>query len=115
MHDSVITSKKDDGDENQRANMFAKFPTNNSTIDNKKKHKNYPSNNNSSSSNNNKNCRDSTAVIVMFFEDITHEAYLQRLEELNLYKMKMLSSISHELKTPLNCSMGMLEELNAFV
>jgi K+-sensing histidine kinase KdpD len=59
--------------------------------------------------------RDTTAVVVVFFEDITHEAYLQRLEELNLYKMKMLSSISHELKTPLNCSMGMLEELTAFV
>lgn len=41
--------------------------------------------------------------------------YVQKLEELNLYKMKMLNSISHELKTPLNCTMGMLEELSAFV
>ena len=40
---------------------------------------------------------------------------MKRLEELNNYKMKMLSSISHELKTPLNCSMGMLEELQSFI
>jgi len=111
LHDSVITSKKEDNADgiNERPNLFAKFPTNLSSIGNNKNHSNNKSNNNNTAT------RDSTAVIVMFFEDITHEAYLQRLEELNLYKMKMLSSISHELKTPLNCSMGMLEELTAFV
>jgi len=106
----IISKKKEDiVDGNEKPNLFAKFPTNISSIGNNKNIKNNKNNNS------NTNTRDSTAVIVMFFEDITHEAYLQRLEELNLYKMKMLSSISHELKTPLNCSMGMLEELSAFV
>jgi hypothetical protein len=48
------------------------------------------------------------ATILIFIEDITHEIYMKKLEDLNVYKMKMLSSISHELKTPLNCSIGMI-------
>lgn len=61
------------------------------------------------------NHSNSTAFVLIFLEDITHEIYLRQLEELNRYKMKMLSSISHELKTPLNCSMGMLEELTQYI
>lgn len=57
----------------------------------------------------------STAMVLVFLDDITKEVYAQRLEELNNYKMKMLSSVSHELKTPLNCSMGMLEQVNQYV
>ncbi|KAL4491950.1 hypothetical protein ABPG72_008371 [Tetrahymena utriculariae] len=59
----------------------------------------------------NSNYPNSTAIILVFLEDITQEVYIKRLEELNSYKIKMLSSISHELKTPLNCCMGMLEDV----
>lgn len=55
------------------------------------------------------------SMILVFLEDITNEVYTHHLEELNAYKLRMLSSVSHELKTPLNCSMGMLEELSGFV
>lgn len=54
-------------------------------------------------------------MILVFLEDITNEVYTHHLEELNAYKLRMLSSVSHELKTPLNCSMGMLEELSGFI
>lgn len=54
-------------------------------------------------------------MILIFFEDITQEVYIKRLEEINNYKVKMLSSISHELKTPLNCSMGMLDDVLHYI
>lgn len=56
-----------------------------------------------------------TAMVLVFLEDVTQAAYMRRLQELNNYKKKMLSSISHELKTPLNCSIGMLEQLSQFL
>ena len=30
------------------------------------------------------------------------------MEEINSYKFRMLASVSHEVRTPLNCSIGLL-------
>ena len=46
-------------------------------------------------------------IILLFFEDITYNYYINKIEEINTFKLKMLASLSHEMRTPLNCSIGL--------
>ena len=38
---------------------------------------------------------------------MTYYHYVNKIEEINSFKMKMLASISHEIRTPLNISIGL--------
>ena len=49
-------------------------------------------------------------VILIIMNDISQN--IQFLKELNEYKDMLLASVSHDLRTPLNCIMGILEMLN---
>jgi signal transduction histidine kinase len=50
-------------------------------------------------------------LIVIILQDITLQVRKNELENINQYKVKMLSSIQHELRTPLNCSINLLQIL----
>ena len=43
----------------------------------------------------------------IFIEDITHNIYRTKINDINSFKLKLLASLSHEMRTPLNCSMGL--------
>lgn len=42
-------------------------------------------------------------------EDVTDKHYNQQVNELQSFKLKMLASVSHELRTQLNCSIILLQ------
>ncbi len=42
-------------------------------------------------------------------EDISKEIVIQELEVANQSKLRLIACMSHELKTPLNCTISMLE------
>lgn len=48
--------------------------------------------------------------MMVIFQDITNQLKDQKFIELNRYKDVLLNSISHNLKTPLNCMMQMVDE-----
>lgn len=45
-------------------------------------------------------------------EDISNEVQAQQYQLMNTFKMKLLASVSHKLRTPLNCSLTMLQFLS---
>ena len=47
-------------------------------------------------------------IYVLILEDITLKARITYIEGINEFKSRMVASISHELKTPLNNSINML-------
>eukprot|EP01017_Pseudomicrothorax_dubius_P015239 TRINITY_DN17639_c0_g1_i2.p1 TRINITY_DN17639_c0_g1~~TRINITY_DN17639_c0_g1_i2.p1 ORF type:complete len:829 (+),score=183.28 TRINITY_DN17639_c0_g1_i2:60-2489(+) len=49
--------------------------------------------------------------VLLLFRDVSELHERQREKDLNDYKRNMLASVSHELKTPINCALGLLEEL----
>ena len=46
----------------------------------------------------------------MLLQNVSHKAYLERLKDLNEYKDKLLATVSHDLRTPINGVIGQLEE-----
>ncbi|EAR88385.2 ATPase, histidine kinase-, DNA gyrase B (macronuclear) [Tetrahymena thermophila SB210] len=50
-------------------------------------------------------------MLFIIFQDITKQIEQEEQDQMNRFKLKILSSISHELRTPLNCSMSMLQML----
>ena len=52
-----------------------------------------------------------TKVLLMVIEDISQLDLIYTLKQNNEYKLKLLSSFSHELKTPLNGSIPLLENV----
>ena len=50
-------------------------------------------------------------AILIFFNDITSKLKAQKLKEINDYKDMLLASLSHDLRTPLNSTLGHLEVL----
>ena len=45
----------------------------------------------------------------MLLQNVSHKNYLQRLKELDEYKDKLLATVSHDLRTPINGVIGELE------
>ena len=46
----------------------------------------------------------------MLLQNVSHKAYLERLKDLSEYKDKLLATVSHDLRTPINGVIGQLEE-----
>jgi len=51
-------------------------------------------------------------ALIIFFNDVSDKIYHERILMINAYKEEMLSSISHNLKTPLNAIMLYVEILH---
>lgn len=50
-------------------------------------------------------------LLIVLIEDISDTYNVLTLKNQNMFKLKVLSTMSHELKTPLNCSLSVLELL----
>lgn len=47
--------------------------------------------------------------------DISHKLQNQKLLDLDIYKNKMLASVNHDLRTPLNCISTIINLLESFL
>lgn len=51
---------------------------------------------------------------MVVIDDTSEKVFNERLKELNNYKDDLISTISHNLKTPLNGIIGSLRRINRF-
>ena len=54
-------------------------------------------------------------LILVLVKDMTERDLINRLKETNNYKNTIMASVSHELKTPLNCILAMQEMLRPYI
>lgn len=50
-------------------------------------------------------------AIFVTCDDITKDLQVHLFDKMNQFKMKIIASISHKFKTPLNCALNLIKEL----